>query len=94
MATKYNVEILVNNEWTPVALFSDNVPEIAMKRFANTMFDEIDDCENVLITDMEAQSVIWEYYDDEIEEEYEGDIDEADLEMGFNPYLGGYDYDC
>lgn len=20
--------------------------------------------------------------------------DEADLEMGFNPYMGGYDYDC
>ena len=29
---------------------------------------------------------------DEFYDEY--DIDEADLEMGYNPYLGGYDYDC
>ena len=30
------------------------------------------------------------YFDDE------GEVDDydADIEMGFNPYIGGYDYDC
>ena len=32
--------------------------------------------------------------DEEEEEEDDWDFDEADLEMGFNPYLGTYDFDC
>lgn len=38
-------------------------------------------------------------FDDDDEEEdedgdYEEELREYDLEMGFNPYIGGYDYDC
>lgn len=31
-----------------------------------------------------------EYYIEYIEDEY----DEPDLDLGFNPYMGCYDYDC
>ena len=36
----------------------------------------------------------WGITDEEEEEEDDWDFDEADLEMGFNPYLGTYDFDC
>ena len=32
--------------------------------------------------------------DDEQDEEDDYDYDDDDLEMGFNPYMGCYDYDC
>ena len=32
--------------------------------------------------------------EEEDEPDYEDELREADLEMGFNPYMGGYDYDC
>ena len=37
---------------------------------------------------MEDEIVI----EEELEEYY--DADDEDLEMGFNPYMGCYDYDC
>lgn len=36
-----------------------------------------------------------EYEEEEEEEDYDCDYDEPDnLELGFNPYMGCYDYDC
>lgn len=32
-----------------------------------------------------------EYYAEDCDDEYYG---EDSIEMGFNPYIGGYDYDC
>ena len=100
MATKYNVAILVNDEWDSVGLFSDAVPMRAMIRFANCLLDEMEDCEDVAITDMDTGNFVaicdedgWNWQETESSED-DWDIDEASLEMGFNPYLGDYDYDC
>ena len=36
-----------------------------------------------------------EYDTDEADDDYDGDYDSPDdLELGFNPYMGCYDYDC
>ena len=61
----------------------------------------MEDCEDAVITDMDTGEILWQCCDDDgwnrWETESSGDdwdIDEADLEMGYNPYEGCYDYDC
>ena len=36
----------------------------------------------------------YEEKDEEDEEEYDSYEDSGDIEMGFNPYMGCYDFDC
>ena len=55
----------------------------------------------VPIPNMDTGEILWQCCDDDgwnrWETESSGDdwdIDEADLEMGYNPYEGCYDYDC
>ena len=47
----------------------------------------------VCLYDSETGEVV---ADNEEEEDFEEDFDfdEADLEVGYNPYMGGYDWDC
>lgn len=33
-------------------------------------------------------------FESELEEEDDFEPDDSQLEMGFNPYMGGYDFDC
>lgn len=74
---------------------------------APTTFEDINAalayCEEEIDVRQQAISaVIWDTNTGEIyatcgedKEDFEDwDIDEADLEIGFNPYMGGYDYDC
>lgn len=88
--TKYAANILVDNEWISIALFSSFVQIQSMKDFA---FSEAyrAKAENAQIIDMETGEVIYDYLD---EAENANEPAESDLEMGFNPYLGTYDFDC
>lgn len=50
-------------------------------------------CDYVTIRSIGTGKLVAEVYTSE-EEDEESDFDEADLECGFNPYEGCYDWDC
>lgn len=69
--------------------------------FTNGTFFHADCVESVHVIDSNTGELIAECEPDKKSEELDSDgwtmydaIDEADLEMGFNPYEGCYDYDC
>lgn len=64
---------------------SDNLNIDEATEFAREMFKEF--CAVEDITDVECN----DEEDDDDNENYEEDYN---IEMGFNPYIGGYDYDC
>ena len=88
--TKYAANILVGNEWISIALFSSSVQIQSMKDFVLSEA-YCAKAENAQIIDMETGEIIYDYLD---EVENSDEPAESDLEMGFNPYLGTYDFDC
>lgn len=92
MATKYSCQIeRVNLFDEPVALFSDATPTNAMYAFADACVDE-DDITNARIIDMDTGEIIYNVQDARAYAEAEREM--AYDEMGYNPYMGCYDFDC
>ena len=90
MATKYSVSINVGcGAWMPCALFSEDVPKDAMIDFVDSLWANLDEPEDIRLTDMDTGEVI-----------YNRDSQDDDLDWGFNedmgydPYMGCYTDDC
>lgn len=60
--TKHSMEVLdkKNNEWTPVALFSDIVPIDALNKMCNAMWDCVEGAAQVAVIDMNTGEVVAE----------------------------------
>lgn len=86
--TKYSMEVLnrENNEWTPVALFSDIVPTDVLHEMCNVMWDCVEGVAQVAVIDMDMGEVVAEN-DAEV-------WDDCDNDCGYDPYLGCYTDDC
>ena len=101
---KYNVMVFRCGDWETIAEFDERVELDSIQNFCVSQFDCGNSlalpCEDIVIVNALTGEILWDYEydfdsdddDDEFYDEY--DIDEADLEIGYNPYLGGYDYDC
>lgn len=86
--TKYSMEVLdkENNEWTPVALFSDIVPTDVLHEMCNAMWDCVEGAAQVAVIDMDTGEVV-----------AENDVevwDDCDNDCGYDPYLGCFTDDC
>lgn len=91
MATKYCCKVERNNETESVALFSDTIPTSAMYVFADACVDD-ETIFNAKIIDLDTGEVLYDVQDEKsyAEIEREGMYDE----IGYNPYMGCYDFDC
>lgn len=91
MATKYYCEAERNNETESVALFSDTIPTSTMYAFADACVDD-ETIFNAKIIDLDTGEVLYDVQDEKsyAEMEREGMYDE----IGYNPYMGCYDFDC
>lgn len=88
--TKYSMEVLdrENNEWTPVALFSDIVPVDVLHEICNAMWGCIEGIEQVAVIDMDTGEVV-------AENDTDAEVwDDCDNDCGYDPYLGCYTDDC
>ena len=90
MATTFCVDVQRQDKtWETIALFSDEALASSMIEFAKTQFECAETPYlNITIEHLKTGDVVWEYF-----EGFEFD-EPADLEMGFNPYEGCYDFDC
>ena len=83
--TKYSVSYSLNfDAWTPVALYSSDLPQKIIENFCNYLF-EIEGCTGAEVTDLETGAVIYGIYADE-----EKEFDNCDDNCGFDPFLGCY----
>lgn len=91
MATKYYCEVERNNETESVALFSDTIPTSTMYAFADACVDD-ETIFNAKIIDLDTGEVLYDVQEENsyAEMEREGMYDE----IGYNPYMGCYDFDC
>lgn len=91
MATKYCCRIEKNNETESVALFSDIIPTSAMYAFADACVDD-ETIFNAKIINLDTGEVLYD-----VQDEKENPIDVLEGcfdEIGYNPYIGCYDFDC
>lgn len=90
--TKYSMEILnaATNSWTPVALFSDFIPVPVLADLGRTLWNNIDEADNVAILEVDTGVVVWDHNDDTWQDEPAYLYDEC----GFDPYEGCYTFDC
>lgn len=93
MATKFCAsEITFDGVEIQLALFSDDASCNAMEDFCNSHLAYSLTAKKVILTDLDLNIVVYDVCHDEEDSEF---FDEpADLEMGFNPYEGCYDFDC
>ena len=93
MATKFCAsEITFDNVENPLALFSDDASCNAMEEFCYNHLIYSSTAKKVILTDLDSGKVVYDACHDEMDSDF---FDEpADLEMGFNPYEGCYDFDC
>ena len=88
--TKYSVSYSLNfNVWTPVALYSSDLPQKIVENFCDYLF-EIEGCTGVEVTDLETGAVIYGIYEEEEPEDEGLEFDNCDDDCGFDPYLGCY----
>ena len=63
--TRYAVDIFYNNEWNPIALFSDEVSIEAMVAFAGEQFNSGNSlttpANNIRIIDLMTGEMIWDW---------------------------------
>ena len=90
MATTFCVDVQRQDEtWETIALFSDEALASSMIAFAQVQMERSEILyHNAIIKHLDTGKIVWEYF-----EGFEFD-EPADLEMGFNPYEGCYDFDC
>ena len=88
--TKYACLVEKDGVEESVALFSDEVPTKAMYLFAQTCYEEDDRFENVRIKDLDNGEILYDVVEENATNVLEGCFDE----MGYNPYMGCYDFDC
>lgn len=90
MATTFCVDVQRQDEtWETIALFSDEALASSMIAFAQVQMERSEILyHNAIIKHLGTGEVVWKYF-----EGFEFD-EPADLEMGFNPYEGCYDFDC
>ena len=90
MATTFCVDVQRQDKtWETIALFSDEALASSMIAFAQVQMERSEIFyHNATIKHLGTGEVVWEYF-----EGFEFD-EPADLEMGFNPYEGCYDFDC
>ena len=84
----YTVYARIDSEWRKVAQFSGRVSLEATVEFCRSLAHFDEQVENVRVYDADDDEVFDLVFDDE---EDNSDSSEADLEMGFNPYLGTYE---
>ena len=92
MATKYVCQIEDDALFAePVALFSDTTPTSAMYAFADACVNN-EEIINARIVDLDTGEMLYDVQNERAyaEAEREGMYDE----MGYNPYMGCYDFDC
>ena len=86
MATMYCCKVLHKGEEKSFALFSDETPTSAMYAFADKCVDE--GADNAKIIHLDNGVVLYD-----VQEDLHFDLG-VDDEMGYNPYMGCYDFDC
>lgn len=90
------IDVYRNHSWERAATVDDKlVPLDVATNFALHIGDYTD-AQNVAIIDENTGEVLWDYAE-HIKlpiEDYFPEPFYADDEMGFNPYIGGYDFDC
>ena len=87
--TKYSVSIWNAEKWESIALFADTVDFDAMVDFCVRQFENGNSlstpAENIAITDLTTNEVVWDWEHDYHEEYYPDDyVDESN----YDPYLG------
>ena len=87
----YTVYARIDSEWRKVAQFAGRVSLEATVEFCRSLAHFDEQVENVRVYDADDDEVFDLVFDDE---EDNSEPSESDLEMGFNPYLGTYDFDC
>jgi len=94
MSTKFSATVCLDrntpDNWIGVALFSSDTPVHAMFNFCNA-FANHSAVVGIRVVDMDTGEIIFDWWD---EDNADPEPSDDDLEMGFNPYLGGYDFDC
>lgn len=93
MATRFCAsEITFDDTEIQLALFSEDASCNAMEDFCNSHLAYSLTAKKVILTDLDLGIDVYKVCHDEEDSEF---FDEpADLEMGFDPYIGGYSYDC
>ena len=89
MATKYSMSVRIDNNWEPVALFSDTIPVSTLQEMGKALWEKMSTIDDVYVLDMDTGEILWNGAD---AQEYEEPA--YDLDCGFNPYSGCYDFDC
>lgn len=105
--TKYSVDIFTGNTTESIALFSNACDLDAMIAFCRQQFELGNSlttpADNIAIIDLTTGEVMWEWAsDDDLQALLEDGAHivngepmyPIDIEVGFNPFMGGYDYDC
>lgn len=93
MATRFCAsEITFDDTEVQLALFSDDASCNAMEDFCNSHLAYSLTAKKVILTDLDLGIDVYKVCHDE--EDFEDFDEPADLEMGFDPYIGGYSYDC
>lgn len=93
MATKFCAsEITFDDVKIPLALFSDDASCNAMEEFCDSHLTYSSTAKKVILTNLDSGVVVYDVcHNVEDSEFFEEPLD---LEMGFDPYIGGYSYDC
>ena len=90
--TKYSVNAYTNGNkaYTPVMLASSHLSYAEMAGIAQTLLEVCEFADRIEVFDLDTGEIVVDLSADD--DDYEPS--DGDLEMGFNPYLGGYDFDC
>ena len=92
MATKYSVSIRIDNKWKLVALISDTLPISIAKELGKTLWKNMANADDICVIDMDTGEFVWDRWINT--QKYEDFEPSYDLDCGFNPYSGSYDFDC
>lgn len=89
--TKYSVNAYTKEggAYTPIMLASSLLSYAEMAGIAQTLLEVCEFADRIEVVDLDTGEIVIDLSacdDDEPSDD--------DLEMGFNPYLGGYDFDC
>ena len=91
--TRYAVDIFYNNEWNPIALFSDEVSLDAMVAFAGEQFNNGNSlttpADNIRIIDMTTGEILWDW-ESGTQTEPSAFILEAKSDEAFDAFLSAF----
>lgn len=110
MTNKYSVDVFFIDEWRTIAMFDSDCDLDNVIAFANAQFNLGNSlttpAENIAVIDLTTGEILWDWIDDQDEVDWQALLESGahivngepmypiDIECGFNPYMGGYDYDC